>query len=97
MTGPPWPTWSGNEARLLTNYPRFCPHGLGLPSCSLPDDTRIQTGGLDVLLLQIGRPQERERRRAKTHLAALHIARAYRARVRSIRYIHQAKYQVPRN
>src|SRR5271165_3791403 len=28
MTGPPWPTWSGNEARLLTNYPRFCPHGL---------------------------------------------------------------------
>src|SRR5271157_3438824 len=30
MTGPPWPTWSGNEARLLTNYPRFCPHGLEL-------------------------------------------------------------------
>src|SRR5271165_1141093 len=28
MTGPPWPTWFGNEARLLTNYPRFCPHGL---------------------------------------------------------------------
>src|SRR5271157_2150179 len=49
MTGPPWPTWSGNEARLLTNYPRFCPHGLDIsrqftahlfrpwiPNCALP-------------------------------------------------------------